>query len=78
MRYSGFLLRSMTNSSAHNPLTISLEKLLCRVNISITLEISTFKTLEMKFYTKELEANREPQGFAIKNIEFSRIKVKQL
>ena len=34
---------------------------------------STFKTLEIKFYTED-----STQGFAIKNIEFSRIKVKQL
>jgi len=34
---------------------------------------STFKTLEIKFYTESLS-----QGFSIKNIEFSRIKVKQL
>ena len=42
------------------------------------LPISCFKTLEMKFYTSPVDAGEEPQGFAIKNIEFSRIKVKQL
>ncbi len=42
------------------------------------LPISSFKTLEMKFYTQEVEENAQAQGFAIKNIEFSRIKVKQL
>ena len=42
------------------------------------LPISAFKTLEIKFYTRELEPNLEPQGFAIKNVEFSRIKVKQV
>ena len=42
------------------------------------LPISCFKTLEMKFYTEPVPSGREPQGFAIKNIEFSRIKVKQL
>ena len=34
---------------------------------------STFKTLEIQFYTSKLS-----QGFSIKNIEFSKIKVKQL
>lgn len=42
------------------------------------LPISCFKTLEIKFYTKEVAENEQAQGFAIKNIEFSRIKVKQL
>ena len=42
------------------------------------LPISTFKTLEIKFYTKELDEGQEPQGFAIKNLELSRIKVKQV
>ena len=37
------------------------------------LPLSTFKTLEIKFYTQNPN-----QVFAIKNIEFSKIKVKQL
>lgn len=37
------------------------------------MPISCFQTLEVVFYT-----NAKNQGFAIKNIEFSKIKVKQL
>lgn len=48
------------------------------VNSIKRLPISTFKTLEMKFFTQPVNQGAEPQEFAIKNIEFSRIKVKQL
>lgn len=43
------------------------------INSICKLSSSTFKTIEIKLYTSE-----EKQGFCIKNIEFSKIKVKQV
>lgn len=44
-----------------------------KINTIIKMPSSTFKSLEITFYTEE-----ENQAFAIKNIEFSKLKVKQV
>ncbi len=43
------------------------------INSICKMSSSTFKTIQIKFYTSE-----KKQGFCIKNIEFSKIKVKQV